>query len=40
MQATKEGWQPTVLSSYDAYKPHQQPAWYNNPMSVIVAHIP
>lgn len=26
MQASKEGKQPTVLPSYDAYESHQQPA--------------
>lgn len=38
MQAFKEGKQPTLLASYDAYEPHQWPACSNNPKGE-VAHI-
>ena len=40
MQASKGGKQPTVLSSYDAYEPQQQPAWCHNPKCVAVVWIP
>ena len=35
-----KGWrQPVVLPSYDAYELHQCPAWHDNPMGAVVAHM-
>lgn len=31
--------QPTILPTYDAYKPHQGPVWHDNPKCDILANI-
>ena len=36
-KASKAWRQPTVLPSYDAYKPHQQPTWHHNSKGAVVA---
>lgn len=39
MQASKGEKQPTALPNYDAYDPHQWPAWHSNPTGAVVAHV-